>query len=108
MTDLDMSTEMSAETHQDDWDRKDHSEDESDNGNKHLIKMMTGDVCQGKQRKMSCDLMKPFSEGWVRECLVKNGTVKNVYYLTPVSGTNNKRRRIRCKSNLVQLRSVYE
>ena len=35
---------------------------------------------------------------------MKNGTVKNVYYLTPVSGTNNKRRRIRCKSNLVQLR----
>ena len=52
------STELSAETvravhHQDDWDRKEHSDDESINGNKHSIKMKTGDFYQGKQRKMS-------------------------------------------------------
>jgi len=55
---------------------------------------------KAKQNELCIDLVKPLSEGWIRECILRNGEVSNVYYLTPVSGNERKRKRIRNKQKL--------
>ena len=41
--------------------------------------------------EISEDFLKPMNEGWQSECILREGRVSKVYYLTPVTKEMNQR-----------------
>ena len=86
----------------DDLDLSDSREDDSSDSDSESSSSNTEEDEVETKRKtagLSEDFIKPMNEGWQRECIMREGRVSKVYYLTPITKEMN-RRRVRNKKKL--------
>ena len=94
--------DVSAARLGDDLSLSDSEEDDSSDSDSESSSSNTEQDQVETKRKtagISEDFMRPMNEGWQRECIMREGRVSKVYYLTPLNKEMN-RRRVRNKKKL--------
>ena len=95
--------DVSAARLGDDLSLSDSEEDDSSDSDSESSSSNTEQDQVETKRKtagISEDFMRPMNEGWQRECIMREGRVSKVYYLTPVNKEEMNRRRVRNKKKL--------
>ena len=55
-----------------------------------LLSVDSSSLFDSNKEEISVDFKKAFNEGWQRECLMREGRVSKVHYLSPrISGIEN-------------------
>ena len=99
---IDNDIDASAARLGDDLSVSDSEEDDSSDSDSESSSSNTEEDQVETKRKtagISEDFMRPMNEGWQRECIMREGRVSKVYYLTPLNKEMN-RRRVRNKKKL--------